>query len=290
MESPPQAGSHPQQKKYVVAGSRGLGGAQILFAGLLLTFGIVGMVLQTLVYFAGVPIWTGLVYLVTGILGVVSSHKNTKCVLIGLLAMSCLSVLMTLCGITTAAIAVDAEPWNNFPGPGECHFNWGKEHCSGLDIARYSIDAANLLFAVVELGLSIATIAICSCTLCKGGSRCCGEGGSSCCGNGNTGNSYQTMHEVGQGGRLVPLQNFANINYAPAHSAHAPSYVISSPIPPQHGDVQQGMAAGTGDQAMTQAYAQQQQQKDEPQQHQSVSPDAHAQPGYVSPPPGYNQA
>ncbi|XP_035662653.1 uncharacterized protein LOC118406601 [Branchiostoma floridae] len=290
MESTNQSGSRPQQKKYVVGSARGLGGAQIFFAGLLMTFGIIGMVLQTLAYFAGVPIWTGLVYLVTGILGVVSSHRNTRCVLIGLLTMSCLSVLMTICGIATAAYAVDGEHWNYFPGPGECHW-----HCSGLDIARYTIDAANLLFALVELGLSIATIAVCSYTLSngccgEGGSRCCGEGGS-CCVNGNTGNSYQTMHEVAPGGRLVPLHSLANINYAPAHTANAPSYVISSPIPPQHGDVQQGMVAGTGDQAMTLAHAQQQQQqKNEPPQQQGATPDAHAQPGYVSPPPGYNQA
>ena len=61
MESPAQPGARPQQKKYVVGGARGLGGAQIFFAGLLMTFGIIGMVLQTLVYFAGVPVWTGLV-------------------------------------------------------------------------------------------------------------------------------------------------------------------------------------------------------------------------------------
>ncbi|XP_066265178.1 membrane-spanning 4-domains subfamily A member 6B-like [Branchiostoma lanceolatum] len=290
MESPPQAGSRPQQKKYVVAGSRGLGGAQILFAGLLLTFGIVGMVIQTFVFYAGTPIWTGLMYLVTGILGVVSSHRNTKCVLIGLLVMSCLSVLMTFCGIATAAIAIEGEHWSTWPGPVDCHYDWSinENSCTGIDKARYTIDAANLVFALVELGLSLATIAICCYTLCNG---CCGEGGVSCCSNGNTGDSYQTMHGVGRNGRLVPLQNFANINYAPAHSAHAPSYVISSPIPPQHGGGQQGMAAGTVDQAMAQAHAQQQQQQQQKnEQQQGAAPDAHAQSGYVSPPPGYNQA
>ncbi|XP_035662651.1 uncharacterized protein LOC118406600 [Branchiostoma floridae] len=292
MESPNQRGARPQQKKYVVGGARGLGGAQIFFAGLLITFGIIGMVIQTFLFPVGTPVWTGLVYLVTGILGVVSSHRNTKCVLIGLLVMSCLSVLMTFCGIATASVAIEGEHWSTWPGSVGCYYDWDtqKNICTNIDIARFTIDAANLLFALVELGLSIATIAVCSYTLCKG---CCGEGGS-CCRNGNNGNAYQTMHEVGQGGRLVPLQNFANINYAPAHSAHAPSYVISSTIPPQHGEVQQGMAAaGPGDQAMTLAHAQQQQhqqQKSEPPQQQGASPDAHAQPGYVSPPPGYNQA
>ncbi|XP_019633171.1 PREDICTED: uncharacterized protein LOC109476616 isoform X4 [Branchiostoma belcheri] len=291
METQSQPGSRSQRMQYRVAGARGLGGAMIFFAGLLLTFGIIGMVIQTLLFYVGAPIWTGLVYLVTGILGVVSSHRNTKCLVISLLIMSCLSVLMTLCGITTAAIAIDGEHWNYHAGSVGCYYDWSTGHnsCNGIEIARFTFDAGNLLFALVELGLSIATISVCSYTLCKG---CCGgEGGSSCCGNGNTGNAYQTMHEVGQGGRLVPLQNFANLNYAPAHSTgHAPSYVISSPIPPQHGDMQQGMAAGAGDQAMALAHAQQQQQKTEPQPQQGASPDAHAQPGYVSPPPGYNQA
>ncbi|XP_078584233.1 membrane-spanning 4-domains subfamily A member 6B-like [Branchiostoma floridae x Branchiostoma japonicum] len=287
MEPPNQPGPRPQQKKYVVGGARGLGGAQILFAGLLLTSGIIGIVVQTQVYFAGTPIWTGLMYLVTGILGVVSSHRNTKCVIVGFLVMSCLSLILTFCGIASASIAVSSEDWNTFSGPGQCYYDWNIRwnECHNLYIVRYAIDAANLLFALVELGLSIATIAVCSYTLCNG---CCREGGSRNR-NGNSGNSYQNMYQVGQGGRLVPMQGFANINYAPAHTAHAPSYVISSPMPPQQGDVQQGMAAGASYQDVTQAHAQQQQQqqKSEPPQQQG---DAHAQPGYVSPPPGYNQA
>ncbi|XP_035662656.1 uncharacterized protein LOC118406602 [Branchiostoma floridae] len=294
MESANQRGARPQQKKYVVGGARGLGGAQILFASLLLTFGIIGIVVQTDVYFAGTPVWTGLMYLVTGILGVVSSHRNTKCLIIGFLVMSCLSLILTFCGIASASIAIAGEHWNTWSGPVGCYYDWNnsENECTNLDIARFTIDAANLLFALVELGLSITTIAVCSYTLCKGccgeGGSCCGEGGN-CCRNGNTGNAYQNMYQVGQGGRLVPVQGFANINYAPGHSAHAPSYVISSTIPPQHGDAQQGMAAAANYQDVTQAHAQQQheQQTNEPPQQQG---DAHAQPGYVSPPPGYNQA
>ncbi|XP_066274275.1 protein ENTREP2-like isoform X2 [Branchiostoma lanceolatum] len=186
------------RSKYVVAGARGLGACHIVFGSLLLTFGIAGSVINTAAYFAETPIWTGLMYLVTGILGVVSSHKHTKCTVVGFLVMSCICLLMVLSGIISASAAISTEPWNVNPGPIGCWYDWDVELnvCKHLNLARSLVDAVVLLCTLVELGLCIASVTVTSYTLTNG---CC-----ACCVKGNTQQPYQVLSDIGPRGHLQP--------------------------------------------------------------------------------------
>eukprot|EP00058_Branchiostoma_floridae_P024524 XP_002610014.1 hypothetical protein BRAFLDRAFT_131119 [Branchiostoma floridae] len=80
-------------------------------------------------------------YLVTGILGVVSSHRHTKCTVVGFLVMSCVCLLMVLSGIASASAAISTEPWNTFPGPIGCWYDWDTERnvCKHLNVQQEQV-------------------------------------------------------------------------------------------------------------------------------------------------------
>ncbi|XP_019636802.1 PREDICTED: uncharacterized protein LOC109479289 [Branchiostoma belcheri] len=297
---PARTRAHP---KYVVGGAKGLGASHIVFGCLLITMGSIGAALNTADFFISTPIWTGLMYLVTGILGVVSSHRNNKCTAVGFLVMSCLCILMVIGGISSASLALSWEHWSTFNGPVGCWYDWqiDHNHCEGLDTARSTVDAANLLFALVEMGLCIASIAVCSHAISKvrhqegggGGEAGCGSCCSPCCG-GRGQPAYQTLHEVGPDGRLAPVQNFTQLqfhNQPQVALAPRQSYIFPTQQGPAfQGGIEQGATGGT--QTVEPAHAQQQQTllqyHQPPQQQQKEAAVAHVQQGCTSPPPAYN--
>ncbi|XP_066274272.1 uncharacterized protein [Branchiostoma lanceolatum] len=290
-------------RKYVIGGAKGLGASHIVFGCLLITMGSIGAALNTADFYIGTHIWTGLMYLVTGILGVVSSHRNNKCTAVGFLALSCMCVLMVIAGMTSASLALSWEHWSVFSGPVGCWYDYqtDENHCKGIDTARSAVDAANLLGALVEMGLCIASIVVCSHAISKvrreggWGGEGCGSG-CSCCESGRRGQpAYQTLHEVGPDGRLhvAPVQNFSQLqfhNRPQVALAPGQSYVISTQVPASQSGLEQGATGGT--QTVELAHAQQQQtmQYHQPPQHQQQTPAAmaHVQQGCTSPPPAYN--
>ncbi|XP_078702727.1 uncharacterized protein LOC144928353 [Branchiostoma floridae x Branchiostoma belcheri] len=271
-QSTPDPVRSTRRSRYVVGGARGLGACHIVFGSLLLTFGIAGMVINTAAYFAGTPIWTGLMYLVTGILGVVSSHRHTKCTVVGFLVMSCVCLLMVLSGITSASAAISGEPWNTWPGPVGCWYDWDEERnvCNHLNLVRSLVDAVVLLCTLVELGLCIASVTVTAYTLTNG---CC-----ACCAKGNTQQPYQVLLDVGPRGPLQPLQQ--NVVQFDSRTAQVvsppgqPTFVATYNTGPQGGTDQ-----GAGGQVIL-AGAQPPQQ-----QLQSEAPGAGAP---ASPPPSYS--
>ncbi|XP_078594188.1 uncharacterized protein LOC144871966 [Branchiostoma floridae x Branchiostoma japonicum] len=262
---------HSTRSKYVVGGGRGLGACHIVFGSLLLTFGIAGSVINTASYFAGTPIWTGLMYLVTGILGVVSSHRHTKCTVVGFLVMSCVCLLMVLSGIASASAAISTEPWNTFPGPIGCWYDWDTERnvCKHLNLARSLVDAIVLLCTLVELGLCIASVTVTAYTLTNGCCNCCGTPG-------NTQQPYQVLSDIGPHGNVqAPPQSIVQFDSRTAQVVSHPGQPFLGP----QGGTEQGAAGAGGHVVLAGA---------QPPQRMELQPQIEGSGPPTSPPPVYS--
>ncbi|XP_078591672.1 uncharacterized protein LOC144870864 isoform X2 [Branchiostoma floridae x Branchiostoma japonicum] len=171
---------------------------QIVCGSVVILLGIAIIIPGSALFRTGYPIWTGALFLSTGIIGIFAAKRKTKCMIIPLMVLSILSsILAGTVTLVLAAIALSYDVWiwcDHFPGS-ECPTG-----------AIVTFDGLLILLALLELGLAIATSVMTCYAICPG----CTEGSTdncTCCDARNN-SGYQApavAYQVGADGRLVQI-------------------------------------------------------------------------------------
>ncbi|XP_035666283.1 uncharacterized protein LOC118409394 isoform X2 [Branchiostoma floridae] len=171
---------------------------QIVCGSVAILLGIAIIIPGSELFQTGYPIWTGALFLSTGIIGIFAAKRKTKCMIIPLMILSILSsILAGTVTLVLAAIALSYDVWiwcDHFPGS-ECPTG-----------AIITFDVLLILLALLELGLAIATSVMTCYAICPG----CTEGSTdncTCCDTCNN-SGYQApavAYQVGADGRLVQI-------------------------------------------------------------------------------------
>ncbi|CAH1254970.1 MS4A4A [Branchiostoma lanceolatum] len=169
---------------------------QIVCGALAILLGIAIIIPGSGLFMTGYPIWTGAMFLSTGIIGIFAAKRKTKCMIIPLMVLSILSsILSGTVTLVLAAIAIPTDAW------GWC---WNFPDCPAG--ATVTIDVLLILLALLELGLAISTSVMTCYAICPG----CTEGSTdscTCCDTCNN-SGYQApavAYQVGADGRLVQM-------------------------------------------------------------------------------------
>ncbi|XP_078591783.1 uncharacterized protein LOC144870910 isoform X2 [Branchiostoma floridae x Branchiostoma japonicum] len=169
---------------------------QIVCGSLTILLGIAIIIPGTGLFYTGYPIWTGAVFLATGIIGIYAAKRKTKCMIIPLMVLSIFSSIFA--GTVTLVFPAIALP-DDVRG-----FCWHFPECpTGAIIA---LDGLLIPLALLELGLAIATSVMTCYAICPG----CTEGSTdncTCCDTCNN-SGYQApavAYQVGADGRLVQI-------------------------------------------------------------------------------------
>ncbi|XP_078591740.1 uncharacterized protein LOC144870891 isoform X2 [Branchiostoma floridae x Branchiostoma japonicum] len=194
---------------------------QIVCGSVAILLGIAIIIPGSQLSWTGYPIWTGALFLSTGIIGIFAAKRKTKCMIIPLMVLSIFSSIFAgTITLVFAAIALSNDIW------GWC---WNFPRCPTGAII--SFDVLLILLALLELGLAIATSVMTCYAICPG----CTEGSTdncTCCDTcSNSG--YQApavAYQVGADGRLVQIpgqyvmqggQPIAMTPFPPSQPQHA---------------------------------------------------------------------
>ncbi|XP_078678350.1 uncharacterized protein LOC144914404 [Branchiostoma floridae x Branchiostoma belcheri] len=188
--------------------------SQVVCGGLSIVLGVVIIVLRTLSSYSGYPIWTGALFLSTGIVGIFAAVRKTNCMIITFMILSIVSAVFTVVvlGIAAGDVTIDGYwCWD---------WAWGCPYKT----ARVAMDSLVIILALLEAGLSIASSVMTCCAVCP----CCKGDSTDCCGQ-----SYQppaVAYQVGPDGRLVQIpsqyviqggQPIAMTPFPPSQPQHA---------------------------------------------------------------------
>ncbi|XP_078678362.1 uncharacterized protein LOC144914414 [Branchiostoma floridae x Branchiostoma belcheri] len=173
---------------------------QIVCGSLAILLGIAIIIPGSELFRTGYPIWTGAMFLSTGIIGIFAARRKNKCMIIPLMVLSILSsVLAGTVTLVLASVALSNDVW------GWC-WNLPYSRCPTAVIVTFDVLLISL--ALLELGLAIATSVMTCYAICPG----CPEGGtdgSTCCACDSCNSSgYQApavAYQVGADGRLVQI-------------------------------------------------------------------------------------
>ncbi|XP_078678330.1 uncharacterized protein LOC144914382 isoform X2 [Branchiostoma floridae x Branchiostoma belcheri] len=196
---------------------------QIVCGSLAILLGIAIIIPGSGLFMTGYPIWTGAMFLATGIIGIFAARRKNKCMIIPLMVLSILSsILAGTVTLVLASVAIADDVW------GWC---WNFPYCPTGAIV--TLDVLLLLLALLELGLAIATSVMTCYAICPG----CSEGGTdgcTCCtGDSCNSSGYQppaVAYQVGADGRLVQIpgqyviqggQPIAMTPFPPSQPQHA---------------------------------------------------------------------
>eukprot|EP00058_Branchiostoma_floridae_P018577 XP_002604066.1 hypothetical protein BRAFLDRAFT_71644 [Branchiostoma floridae] len=166
---------------------RGLGWAMVVLGSLSVTLGVAADInfsargVGAVGHFISAPIWSGLLVLTTGILGVNSAKKPTnKCLIVAFMVVGIFVILTCVCCIAIAAIAI---VWNHYVYACRQH-DWRAYHIAQEDYknnpsqyeepdlwnfkaydcsaSAIGLHATNIVLAVIEIVLGFA-VSIMSC-------------------------------------------------------------------------------------------------------------------------------
>ncbi|XP_078591699.1 uncharacterized protein LOC144870879 [Branchiostoma floridae x Branchiostoma japonicum] len=158
---------------------------QIVCGSLAILLGIAIIIPGSQFSWTGYPIWTGALFLSTGIIGIFAAKRKTKCMIIPLMVLSVLSSI--LAGTATLVLAAIALSSNDVWG--WC-WNFPRSECPMGAIITF--DVLLILLALLELGLAIATSVMTCYAICPG----CTEGSTV---------APAVAYQVGADGRLVQI-------------------------------------------------------------------------------------
>ncbi|KAI8501352.1 hypothetical protein Bbelb_206230 [Branchiostoma belcheri] len=204
--------------------------SQVVCGGLAIVLGVVIIVLRTLSSYIGYPIWTGALFLSTGIVGIFAAVRKTNCMIITFMILSIVSAVFTVVVLWIAAGDVSFDSYACWD------WAWGCPNKTDLptallpttppneSAARVAMDSLLIILALLEAGLSIASSVMACCAVCP----CCKGDSTDCCGQ-----SYQppaVAYQVGADGRLVQIpsqyviqggQPIAMTPFPPSQPQHA---------------------------------------------------------------------
>ncbi|CAH1253894.1 MS4A4A [Branchiostoma lanceolatum] len=176
--------THPngRYKKYPRKVIVATGLTQIVVGLLCIVLGISGIVVRALGYFVGVPIWTGAVFLVAGILGIRAGQQKTGCLIIGHMVMSIIAAVFTVIVLGSAASGLANEHYHSnihdymtgcyeqYDSACKCYRIPPEKQleCDRLVKGRLSIHGILVILAILEaiiaiLAASLSCRAVCTC-------------------------------------------------------------------------------------------------------------------------------
>nr|XP_006825658.1 PREDICTED: uncharacterized protein LOC102806397 [Saccoglossus kowalevskii] len=144
--------------------AKAFGICQIIFGGLAMIFGFVAISLNNVMANGGVPIWCGALFIVTGIIGVVSSVQKTTGIIVASMVMSIISA--TFSGtvlLIISSIACGLERYEY------CYYY--HQSCDNGVRKRQIIDGMVILLSIVEAIIAIINSALCCRAVCCGRSQ-----------------------------------------------------------------------------------------------------------------------
>eukprot|EP00058_Branchiostoma_floridae_P010413 XP_002595901.1 hypothetical protein BRAFLDRAFT_128662 [Branchiostoma floridae] len=237
--------THPsgRYKKYPRKVIVATGLTQIVVGLLCIVLGISAIVVRAIGYFAGVPIWTGAVFLVAGILGIRAGQQKTGCLIIGHMVMSIIAAVFTVVVLASASSGLAQEHYisnihdymtgcyEQYDSVCKCYRIPPEKQleCDRLVKGRLSIHGILVILAILE-----AIIAILAASLsCRAVCTCC------------TNQPQPTVvYQVAPNGQQVPGQvhflpagqpiTMVTISPSQSVAATAPSQPMAVPTAPSH--------------------------------------------------------